>query len=95
MKLTKNQYIRAGIALLGITMLVGKQYLDTGTFDISIIMHSTNFGDLLEAVGLGAIFSQYIPRKGDTSEKHVEAKVDAKVAEILRTTVPPSSGAHE
>lgn len=92
MKLTKNQWIRIGIALLGVATLVGKQYLSTGAFDISLILHSTSFGDLMEAAGIGAIFSQIIPRKGDTSEQHVDAKVEAKVAEKLRSSMPPGQG---
>lgn len=35
--------------------------------------------------------SQVIKRLDDTSAKHVEAKVDAKVAEILNTVPPPGA----
>lgn len=33
--------------------------------------------------------SQLLKRAGDTSPAHLEAKVDAKVAEIMRSSMPP------
>lgn len=89
MKLTKTQLIRGGIALCGVIALVGKQYLDHQGLDLQAILNSTSFSDLLETFGVGAILSQYIPRAGDTAPHKVEQKVDAKVAEIMRSTVPP------
>jgi hypothetical protein len=90
MKLTKAQWLKIGTAVFGIASLVCKQYLDHQAFDVTAILHSASFSDLLETAGWGAIISQVIPRFGDVSPAHVEAKVDAKVAEILSTVPPPA-----
>lgn len=91
MNLTKEQWLRIVIALSGICALVAGQLLQ-GHFDLMAVIKDANFSNLLEVAGVSTLASQIIKRLGDTSPKHLEAKVEAKVAEKLRSSMPPGQG---
>lgn len=79
MKHVNPVYLRIIIAIGGLAVLVGRQFLPGGSgLDIQAILASTDLANLLEAAGLGAIFSQLFKRAGDLTPKQAEAVAEAR-----------------
>lgn len=87
-KLTKTQWLRIAIAGCGLMALVLTQIM-SGHFDFIALVNNANFRDLVDAAGFTAIVSQIIPRIGDTAPHKLEQKVEARVQEVVKASVPP------
>jgi hypothetical protein len=81
------------IQILGIIVAIAPIALDAITkfaahqpVDWSLIISS-----IVSAIG----GSQAIKRLGDTSAAHVDAKVEAKVAQVIARTIPPAAPVQE
>lgn len=84
MKLDKATVIRVA----GWLMVIGPVVEAVGR---AMSGQHVDWSQIMVSLMMAAGGTQVAPRAGDASAKNVEAKVEAKVAERMRSTVPPGA----